>query len=539
MFFRTFQRAGLLVAEHFHYSHYLGYHYSKNNPVKLFRLPPDKFFERVGEIYHDYPELDQYRSHLYSGDEIWEKIGPGRKQPLQSLEKTIDDYKKVIKLSDTPTYNSFMIHGVDESYQTKIPNDIALAFCYSGSDAVVKKYANKLRNTKQELFEKWCRNPILLKNAGTQKPKPVYSFWISARLHQDDHNTILRHLWWLRHNGFDNLIIWAMASWNVVYGNIGDWSAMATGNVDSFILTDRSLAIMDGKEDMALITLYRILKQKASSSLLKKLDKLEKQALALSQANEFDQARECYVKAIEMLRPELCYLLPQNYYSQVQTVKLPDPNTGWKKEIAKAKKIPSIRVPQINGSNRPSPVVDGKMDNAYLEEAAFISNFLSLDGSPGVQEKTQVYLTSDKDNLYMFFVCNESQMNKIQTKYKEHDTGVYNDDSVEIFIRPKTNDNTYYHFIISAANITYESKNQGRKWNRSWNSKFKTAIVHEKNSWQLEVSIPFSELGSRPKPGDIWRMNFCRNEKPNNETTSWSAAFGSFHNLKRFGKVQF
>jgi hypothetical protein len=539
MLFREYQRVGLLISEYFHYSHYLRAYYSRNNYLKMFRLPPAEFLKAARKIYRDYPELDQYRSHLHTGDEIWEIIGSGTKNPVQSLDKTIKEYEEVLKLTDTPAYNSFMIHGVDDGFPAKIPNDVAYCFCYSGSDEAVKRYADKLRSSKQALFEQWCKNPELLKQAGTRNPKPLHCFWMSARLHQDDYNTIMRHLWWLRHNGFDNQSIWAMASWNIVYGNIGDWSAMATGYKDSFILTDRSLAIMDGKVDMALIALYHLLKQKAEPSQLKKLNELEKKALALSQGNEFGQARECYAKAVKMLRPDLDYLLPQYYFSRVDTVKLPDPNANWKEAIAEAKVIPSIHVPLIDGRNRPVPVVDGKLDNAYLEEAGFVNNFRLIDGGPGVQEKTQAYIARDKDNLYLFFVCSESQMDKIQSRYKEHDSGVYNDDSVEIFIRPDMNKKLYYHFIVSAANVTFESKNHGRRWDLAWNPKFKTAITCGKKAWMLEAAIPFSEIGGAPKPGAVWRMNFCRNEKSQNESTSWSAAFGSFHNLKRFGKVQF
>jgi len=544
MQFRDYQRKGFLISEHFHVQQYIGQHFTKkqwgNGPKdKLYQLKPAEYIKKVKEIYQKYSDIEQYRCHLYTGDEIWEKIGGYNGRYLLSIEKTAKLLEKLVYMTKTPAYNSFTIHGVDAGYQVKLANDIPLMFFYCGYDEGIKEYARKLLIPRQALFKKWCHDPKLMKLANTNKPKALYGFWMSARLHQDNYNTVRRHLWWLRHNGFDNLIIWAMASWNIVYGNVGDWSAMATGYSDSFILTDRSLAIMDAKDDMALITLVRILKSKADKNMQEKVTLLETKAFQLSQKNLFNQARHNYIKAVKLMQADLIYLTPPDFCTPVKTNSLPDPTIESKKDIEAARKLPVVYIPKISGKNCPIPTIDGKVDRAYLEEGIATGDFRLLDGSPYVGESTILYLTRDNENLYMLFMCQESKMDSIKTKVSKHDASVYTDDSIEIFIQPNQNKNAYFHVVVSAAGVTYDSKHEGRKRDISWNPDWKITVARKKLFWSVEIAIPFSSIGGVPKPGQVWRMNFGRNEIPHRETSSWSAAFGSFHNTKRFGKIKF
>jgi hypothetical protein len=65
-------------------------------------------------------------------------------------------------------------------------------------------------------------------------------------------------------------------------------------------------------------------------------------------------------------------------------------------------------------------------------------------------------------------------------------------------------------------------------------------------SWTAHLAIPFRSLPGSPvppKPGDCFRVNFFRIERPRNAETegqAWSPPGGPrFHNPARFGTLRF
>ena len=130
-------------------------------------------------------------------------------------------------------------------------------------------------------------------------------------------------------------------------------------------------------------------------------------------------------------------------------------------------------------------------------------------------------------------------MAEVRAAIKERDGYVYSDDSVELFVQPHPENELYHQFAVSIAGIQAENRRGADGPEFDWNPEWEVAALKEEGMWSLEMRIPFTVLGGAPKVGDDWRMNFCRNEKPHGEISSWSAVFGSFHDTTRFGKVRF
>ncbi len=60
------------------------------------------------------------------------------------------------------------------------------------------------------------------------------------------------------------------------------------------------------------------------------------------------------------------------------------------------------------------------------------------------------------------------------------------------------------------------------------------------DAWTVELAVPFKDLGAAPpKPGDVWRVNFCRQELPSRELTAFSFTGGGFGVPSRFGVLKF
>ena len=113
---------------------------------------------------------------------------------------------------------------------------------------------------------------------------------------------------------------------------------------------------------------------------------------------------------------------------------------------------------------------------------------------------------------------------------------VWQDDCVEIFVNRAGVGKNLAHIIVNAVGTRYDST---RELGTQWNPEYKSAVLRKEKSWTVEFKLPFKILGGSPKPGETWRMNFCRERRPVNEIGAWSVTFGGFHNLERFGYINF
>ena len=188
-----------------------------------------------------------------------------------------------------------------------------------------------------------------------------------------------------------------------------------------------------------------------------------------------------------------------------------------------------------------SPQIDGRLNEPCWQEAITVPLSLLFDGSGFATEKTQVKVGYDKENLYFGFECFETKLHPrlqqthlIQANKKQHDSAIWEDDSIELFISPPNQD--YYHFCANTLGTQYEAKVKDKSWDGKW--QVKTSLGKE--SWVAEIAIPFKALGGEfPKERELWRLNLCREEQPKKEYSSWSCTFGGFHKPEKFGYLVF
>ena len=119
------------------------------------------------------------------------------------------------------------------------------------------------------------------------------------------------------------------------------------------------------------------------------------------------------------------------------------------------------------------------------------------------------------------------------------DDGVWATDCVQIFIDRIGDGTKFIHMAVSSIGVRYDAR---KDIGKEWNPQYDVATLLDTESWSAELRIPFESLGGVPKPGETWRMNFCREryaDVPNRERGVWSVTFGSSQQLDRFGFVQF
>jgi hypothetical protein len=138
-----------------------------------------------------------------------------------------------------------------------------------------------------------------------------------------------------------------------------------------------------------------------------------------------------------------------------------------------------------------------------------------------------------------------------------HDSPLYTEDVVEIFLAPESLD-SYFEIEVSPLGTTFDALVSSPDLDRrtmhvdaSWNPAGLFAATRRvvrpqgERSWQTVVSIPFADLGrSRPARGEQWRGNFYRIDRSplGDELTAWCPTGRhppNFHVPSAFGTLLF
>lgn len=195
-----------------------------------------------------------------------------------------------------------------------------------------------------------------------------------------------------------------------------------------------------------------------------------------------------------------------------------------------------------------APQLDGVADDACWQQSLTLSPFLLSGGTDTATEQTQARLAYDASHLYLFLECNESALDPVLQKraafkaeQTAHDSNVFSDDVIELFLQPTPEPGTYYHLAINSRGAVYDARCQGEgQADKSWDS---GAVVKSRvgdRSWTLEIALPRERFAAGEfSTKECWRINLCREEKPSGEYSCWSPTGGPFHTPSRFGLVAF
>jgi hypothetical protein len=197
---------------------------------------------------------------------------------------------------------------------------------------------------------------------------------------------------------------------------------------------------------------------------------------------------------------------------------------------------PAAFVPMVDTA----PAVDGKMDEAY--KAAKPIKFKFTGGNEAAPTAaTTVYAISTADTLYLYFHCQTPDMAALVAEVRDHDGPVWEDDCVELFLDPANlrSADGYMHIIVNSLGTTAESKGPETDQDFSWNPKMTVKTSKDKDAWNVEMAIPFSELvGNVSKMDKVWAVNFNRMAMlvEGTEDTAWSPTMtSSSHVPAKFG----
>ncbi len=173
-------------------------------------------------------------------------------------------------------------------------------------------------------------------------------------------------------------------------------------------------------------------------------------------------------------------------------------------------------------------VIDGRLDEPEWKDAVQI-DFVKIVSLEKPNMETKAFCLYDNDYLYVGFIAYDMD---IWATYKKRDSRLYEEDVMEVFIKPDLFKDSYYEFEFSPRNVIldvylYLGKKAlaGNMFFRfaQWNCQGLKSAIKIKGTlnnwedidefWTGEIAIPFRSLPSikkTPSPNDIWLFNLGR-----------------------------
>ena len=193
--------------------------------------------------------------------------------------------------------------------------------------------------------------------------------------------------------------------------------------------------------------------------------------------------------------------------------------------------------------------LDGVLDDPAWKNATPL-RFVDKNGETA-KFKTWGYAAWDTENLYLAFLNYEPEMKKLTVGATQRDQsyqpGMWEDDSVEIFISPDPQKRQQcYQFIVNAKGIIWDGAHgqSGTSGvNVGWNSGSEAKTKLEPVRWVAEIKIPFKDLGlTGPIEGKTMAVNLYRSRYCGQPVTysNWSPILAADNfSPDRFGEITF
>ncbi|MCC6580116.1 MAG: DUF4838 domain-containing protein [Phycisphaeraceae bacterium] len=192
----------------------------------------------------------------------------------------------------------------------------------------------------------------------------------------------------------------------------------------------------------------------------------------------------------------------------------------WKK----TKRSNRLEVPHVACE----PPVGGEKPDAIWQRAVVQERFLTVTGEPPVDATAVQALWSDQA-LHLRVTCRDGDMASLSNTHTTHDSLVWDDDCVELFVDPD-GAGRYFHLAVNSSGATCDAV--GTQSPNSWNGAWSAVTFRTQDGWTVEITLPFVTFGQPRNEGEPWRLGVNRTRRGNKPHSSWTD--GTYRNPASF-----
>jgi len=174
------------------------------------------------------------------------------------------------------------------------------------------------------------------------------------------------------------------------------------------------------------------------------------------------------------------------------------------------------------------PQIDGNLGDPAWSNILPITDFLQHypDNMAEPTEKTEVYLTYDKKNLYVAARMYDSMPSDITQQLTSRDDWWEGFDEmadwITIDIDSRHDHQTGFSFSVNASGVVCDAMiYNDEKIDRDWNAIWRAEVEIDDLGWTIEMEIPFSNLSFYESDKLTWGLNITRFIQRNYETVTW------------------
>ena len=211
---------------------------------------------------------------------------------------------------------------------------------------------------------------------------------------------------------------------------------------------------------------------------------------------------------------------------------LPAAATAADEETPQRKAIIAIRAEH-------APVLDGRLDDAIWQEAAFVEDLhvVVSDEFGEPSQRSRIYVAYDDDNLYFAVRFWDSKPDQVVAKVLSKRDASFGEDGFSVTLDPFDQGRSGYIFDVNPNGMRSEAiytdaDRQNWDWEGIWNA----AARRDGEGWTAESAIPLKTLSFDPSR-DGWGVNFTRWHGADNEQFGW-VSHNRTQNLSRTGLLQ-
>ena len=165
--------------------------------------------------------------------------------------------------------------------------------------------------------------------------------------------------------------------------------------------------------------------------------------------------------------------------------------------------------------------LDGRLDEPFYETISSISGFIQMEpeGGEPATEKTEIWLSFDRDNVYVSIRAWESQPDRMVVNEMRRDSNnIRQGESLGFSFDTFYDQRNAIQFEINplGGRTDGQSVNE-RQYNADWNPVWDLAVGQFENGWTAEASLPFKSLRYGPGRDQVWGFQARRINKWKNE----------------------
>lgn len=174
--------------------------------------------------------------------------------------------------------------------------------------------------------------------------------------------------------------------------------------------------------------------------------------------------------------------------------------------------VPAYKLSNLNIN------LDGKLTEPIWQKEP-VKEFVQKDPNEGnpASEPTNVWVAYDNEYIYVAAKLYDSKPEQIDASIARRDN-YFSSDWFAFYVDPYNDKKTGYFFAVNAGGTMLDGVLFNDSWDDwSWDGIWETKTTIDKDGWNVEMRIPFSQMRFNHADMMTWGVNFYRELKRNNE----------------------